>query len=127
MKSSISPPDLHLPGMPGSSRYATLFTGKGLLSRAWSWVCARRKAQSRSGRLRVAETVSLGEKRFVALIHVDGLQFLVGGGPTNVALLAQLGARSGQGAMFADVFADALMQSPPSSQSASDLAHKEQA
>jgi flagellar biogenesis protein FliO len=38
----------------------------------------------------VATSVSLGEKRFVAVIQVDGLQFLVGGGATNVVLLAQL-------------------------------------
>jgi flagellar biogenesis protein FliO len=38
----------------------------------------------------VAETVSLGEKRFVAVVQVDGRHFLVAGGPTNIALLAQL-------------------------------------
>jgi flagellar biogenesis protein FliO len=40
--------------------------------------------------LRVAETVSLGEKRFVAVVQVDGRHFLLAGGPTNIALLAQL-------------------------------------
>jgi flagellar biogenesis protein FliO len=43
-------------------------------------------------RLRVAETISLGEKRFVALICVEGREFLVGGGASGVSLLAQLGA-----------------------------------
>jgi flagellar biogenesis protein FliO len=38
----------------------------------------------------VAETVSLGEKRFVAVVQVDGRHFLLAGGPTNIALLAQL-------------------------------------
>ena len=38
----------------------------------------------------MAATVSLGEKRFVAVIQIDGLQFLIGGGASNVALLAQL-------------------------------------
>jgi flagellar biogenesis protein FliO len=38
----------------------------------------------------VAASVSLGEKRFVAVIEVDGHQFLIGGGATNVALLAKL-------------------------------------
>jgi flagellar biogenesis protein FliO len=42
--------------------------------------------------LRVAETVSLGEKRFVAVVQVDGRHFLLAGGPTNIALLAQLDA-----------------------------------
>jgi flagellar biogenesis protein FliO len=41
--------------------------------------------------LRVHETVSLGEKRFVALLSVEGREFLIGGGPTGVSLLAQLG------------------------------------
>ena len=41
----------------------------------------------------MAETVSLGEKRFVAVIQIDGSQYLIGGGPTNVALLAKLNGR----------------------------------
>lgn len=41
-------------------------------------------------RLRVSETVSLGEKRFVSILCVDGEQFLVGGSSSNVVLLAKL-------------------------------------
>jgi flagellar biogenesis protein FliO len=41
----------------------------------------------------VTDTVSLGEKRFVAVIQIDGLQYLIGGGATNVAMLAQLSAK----------------------------------
>jgi flagellar biogenesis protein FliO len=41
----------------------------------------------------VAETVSLGEKRFVAVVQVDGRHFLLAGGATNIALLAQLDAK----------------------------------
>ena len=37
-------------------------------------------------------TASLGEKRSVALIKIDELQFLIGGGPANVVLLAQVNA-----------------------------------
>jgi flagellar biogenesis protein FliO len=40
--------------------------------------------------LKVAETVSLGEKRFVTILQVDGEQFLVGGSPSNIVLLARL-------------------------------------
>jgi flagellar biogenesis protein FliO len=58
-----------------------------------NWVRERQSARSSSRRLQVAATVSLGDKRFVAVIHVDGLQFLVGGGATNVALLAQLNGK----------------------------------
>ncbi|HEX5284304.1 MAG TPA: flagellar biosynthetic protein FliO [Bryocella sp.] len=43
-----------------------------------------------SRRLSVNETVSLGEKRFVSILSVDGEQFLVGGSSSNVVLLAKL-------------------------------------
>jgi flagellar biogenesis protein FliO len=69
---------------------STLRPPTGLLSRAWQWMQARQLARSNTKRLRVAETVSLGEKRFVAVVQVDGRHFLLAGGPTNIALLAQL-------------------------------------
>jgi flagellar biogenesis protein FliO len=69
----------------------------GLLSRAWRWIRARRISRSSSRRLQVDASVSLGEKRFVAVIQVDGLQFLIGGGATNVALLAELGRKESFG------------------------------
>ena len=62
----------------------------GLLSRGWIWIQERKAARSGTRRLRVVETVSLGEKRLVALVEVDGEQFLVGGGPTGVVLLSRL-------------------------------------
>ena len=46
---------------------------------------------SRPRRLRVSETVSLGEKRFVSIVEVDGTSFLIGGGASNVTLLTSLG------------------------------------
>ena len=49
-----------------------------------------RLLQARSRRLQVQETVQLGEKRFVAILRVDGEQFLIGGGATGVSLLTQL-------------------------------------
>lgn len=47
-------------------------------------------ARGVSRRLKVAETVSLGEKRFVLILEVDSEQFLVGGTPSNIMLLAKL-------------------------------------
>lgn len=41
-------------------------------------------------RLRVAETVSLSERRFVSILQVDGEQFLIGGSPSSIVLLAKL-------------------------------------
>jgi flagellar biogenesis protein FliO len=59
-------------------------------SSAWRNFRAQQISRSNSKRLHVAETISLGEKRFVAVIKVDGREFLVGGGSSNVSLLAQL-------------------------------------
>ena len=47
-------------------------------------------ALARLSGLRVAETVSLGEKRFVALVRVENCEFLIGGGASGVSLLTQL-------------------------------------
>jgi hypothetical protein len=57
-----------------------------------AWKFTRRQLASRQSRkrLRVCESVSLGEKRFVAVIEVDGEQFLVGGASSSVATLARL-------------------------------------
>ena len=64
--------------------------GSRVLQRAWSWLHKRYTEQA-TKRLRVAETVSLGEKRFVALVSVEGREFLIGGGASGVSLLAHLG------------------------------------
>ena len=68
----------------------TLRGHTGLLSRACAWLRTLQGTRPSARRLRVAETVSLGEKRFVAVVQVDGRHFLLAGGPTNIALLAQL-------------------------------------
>jgi hypothetical protein len=59
----------------------------GLLGRALSWLKTNR---SEPGRLRVLETVPLGDKRLVAVIQADGRRFLVGGGQSGVSLLTAL-------------------------------------
>jgi flagellar biogenesis protein FliO len=88
------------PVLAAEASLSTLRSHTGLLSRAWGWLQARQVARSSNRRLRVAETVSLGEKRFVAVVQVDGRHFLLAGGPTNIALLAQLDAN--------DAFEDVL-------------------
>lgn len=97
---------------PGGAPSKTLQNASGLLSRAWNWLRARQADRSNPRRLQVTANVSLGEKRFVAVIHVDGLQFLVGGGATSVALLAQLKG--------SDSFGNVLQEtmSPPKKQPA---------
>jgi hypothetical protein len=61
----------------------------GILTRTWSWLHTKYTLTTIK-RLRVAETVSLGEKRFVAIVCVEGREFLIGGGSSGVSLLAQL-------------------------------------
>ena len=61
-----------------------------LLTQGWNWTQQRLKSPRTKKRLRVCESVSLGEKRFVAVIQVDGEQFLVGGSAGSVSTLAHL-------------------------------------
>ena len=61
----------------------------GTLTRAWSWLQSR-CAHTATKRLRVSETVSLGEKRFVALVRVEDREFLIGGGSSGVSMLTAL-------------------------------------
>lgn len=71
----------------------TLRNSAGLLSSAWNWIKKQQVARCNNKRLQVSATASLGEKRFVAVVEVDGMEFLVGGGPANVALLAPLSTK----------------------------------
>jgi flagellar biogenesis protein FliO len=59
-------------------------------ARAFTWAHAK-YASSGAKRLRLSEVVSLGDKRFVALVSVEGREFLIGGAPSGLSLLAQLG------------------------------------
>jgi flagellar biogenesis protein FliO len=75
----------------------SLQSQNGLLSRAWAWIRTLQPGRPNGKRLQVAATVSLGEKRFVAVINVDGQQFLIGGGASNITLLAQLNPKESFG------------------------------
>jgi flagellar biogenesis protein FliO len=46
-------------------------------------------------RLRLSETLSLGEKRFLAVVQFQQQEFLVGGTGSSIALLAKLNSSSG--------------------------------
>jgi hypothetical protein len=72
--------------LPAKERQHPAAAG-GLLGRALTWLNANRSAP---GRLRVLETVPLGDKRLVAVIQADGRRFLVGGGQSGVTLLTAL-------------------------------------
>jgi len=60
------------------------------LRKAWRWLERKRTQQISSRRLRVAETISLGEKRSVSIVQVDGAQYLIGCSTASVQLLAVL-------------------------------------
>jgi len=60
---------------------------RGLLGSLFFWIRGGAPARKQ---LRLVETVPLGEKRFVAIIHAQGRKYLVGGGATGVALLTSL-------------------------------------
>jgi hypothetical protein len=62
----------------------------GSVARTWSWLQSK-SAYSSAKRLRLAETVSLGEKRFVAIVSVENREYLIGGAPSGLSLLAQWG------------------------------------
>jgi hypothetical protein len=59
---------------------------RSVLLRAWSWLHGK-YVNAPSKRLRVAEVVSFGEKRFVALVTLEGREFLIGGGASGVSLM----------------------------------------
>ena len=66
-----------------------------LATYGWRWVLTHSKLRvhAKSRRMRVSETVSLGDKRFVSIVEVDGQSFLIGGGSSGVALLTSLERR----------------------------------
>jgi hypothetical protein len=78
-----------------------------LVASSWKWLAEKLKTQQAKKRLRVCETVALGEKRFIAVVQVDDQQFLVGGSSSAVSTLAHLERPRG----FAAVFQKGLAQS----------------
>ena len=52
------------------------------------------RVSRRPRRLRLCESLSLGDKRFVAVIQYESQQFLIGGGTSSLNLLARLGESS---------------------------------
>ena len=65
-------------------------------SRAWrKWIPASAWG-ARPKKLSLCETLSLGEKRFVAVVRFEKQQFLVGGTGQSIALLAELPSDSTQ-------------------------------
>ena len=73
--------------------------------RWWEWISgaiAAVRGRRATRRLRLCETLALGDKRFVAVIEFENQQFLVGGGTASVNLLARLGESSNFSARLAE-------------------------
>ena len=70
--------------------------GLGPRLRAW-WRRLQRIGGRAPRRLRMCESVALGERRFVAVIAFDQTRFLVGGTASSLVLLARLGNVEAEG------------------------------
>jgi flagellar biogenesis protein FliO len=55
-----------------------------------TWILQKIKVQPVRKTLRLCENLSLGEKRFVAVIQVESERFLIGGAAGSVSLLTRL-------------------------------------
>jgi flagellar biogenesis protein FliO len=53
-------------------------------------ICSLASVPRSERRLRLCETLSLGEKRFVAVVEYDRDKFLLAGTPENISLLQRL-------------------------------------
>jgi len=60
------------------------------LQTAWNWLQRKRTQQLTSRRMRLKETISLGEKRCISIVQVDGAHFLIGSSTASVQLIAVL-------------------------------------
>jgi flagellar biogenesis protein FliO len=77
----------------GNARPSVGDWAQTLLLKTWSalkWITRRVTVQQARKSLRVCESVSLGEKRFVAVVQVDEERFLIGGSSGSVSLLSRL-------------------------------------
>lgn len=63
---------------------------------AWKWLEGRRRLQLSSRRLHITESLSLGEKRNLLIVTVDGAQLLIGTSAAGVQLLTKLDSTSPQ-------------------------------
>ena len=77
-------------------------------SKIGKWIRGHVKIQANRKRLRVCESVSLGEKRFIAVVQLDGKEFLVGGAPNSLSLLANVGKNTNT--TFAEVLNESYEQ-----------------
>lgn len=75
---------------------------RGLLASLWASLWTRVRATTagvsirrRERRLQLCETLSLGEKRMIAVVQFDDQRYLIAATPQNISLLQALGASPG--------------------------------
>jgi len=79
-----------LPGsLPGSWRASLRGSLWARLQSLWNSVSVQRRAR----RLRLSESLSLGEKRLIAVVEFEEQRFLVAATPDHITLLQTLAAR----------------------------------
>ena len=72
------------------SLWRALERARAVLTAHLALARGRLKRQQAARRLRLSETLSLGEKRFLAVVQFQQQEFLVGGTGNSIALLAKL-------------------------------------
>jgi flagellar biogenesis protein FliO len=65
------------------------------LGALFAWVWSQVRARSKERHLRLCETLSLGEKRFLAVVEYDREKFLLAGTAQSISLLRCLNGASG--------------------------------
>jgi flagellar biogenesis protein FliO len=82
---------------PASSGAATGIAIEGWRRLRLWWERFRRFSRRAPRRLRLCESLPLGERRFVAVVEFERSRFLVGGTTSSLVLLARLGTGTAQG------------------------------
>jgi Flagellar biosynthesis protein, FliO len=88
-------------GEMAKSKVACIDDASAAAARGWwrrlqlCWRRVARMAERAPRRLRLCESLPLGERRFVAVIEFEKARFLVGGTPASLSLLARLGRDGG--------------------------------
>ncbi len=83
-------------GLPQPRPSLTLQSVVSQAMTGFRWLQEKSLQKSSSRRMRVTETVSLGEKRLVTILQVDGVQLLIGASGSSVSLLAILDQEQGR-------------------------------
>ncbi len=81
-----------------SAERAVSINSWGWRAKSWcGWIA--RLGRSTPRRLRLAETLPLGDRRFVAVVEFDGSRFLLGGTASSLVLLARLRNEDGENSL----------------------------